>query len=544
MESMTPHSKPRPDDRRVPGARSALNWLIPFALIAAFSVLWALASPLFSVPDENAHAVKAVAQLRGEVIGSTDPERPHIIVDLPEGYDYNHGMMCYLFVPEAPAACAATFGDGSGQRDFATWVGAYNPLYYYVVGWPSLILDDGVTAVYAMRVASALLSALLLAWAFQAGLSVRDARWMPFGLAFLALPMIVYLAGSVNPNGVEISAGAALWIGLIRLLQSYGPTRLSTQAPLLPRWYLWLIVAVAAVFLVNARAIGPLWVVVIVAACLVIAGWAATRQLFRDPRAYPWLGVIAAGSIFAIVWTLATGNAAGQAEANDAPLVGASALSGILAMLRRTGDWVHQALGYFGWLDTPLPGESYIPIYVALGFLTLLAFLGTNRRGFWTTGAVIAGAILVPAIVQGIQVSRTGLIWQGRYGIVLMIAIPIIAAVVLAAPESARLAYLSRRTTWVAASAVALFGLGAFILVLHRYVVGTDGTWGAMITAPVWQPPSGWIPLVAAHALTSVLFVVWIVWLSRVSPPADDVGPATIGVDRDVIDVERRDARV
>jgi hypothetical protein len=338
----------------------------------------------------------------------------------------------------------------------------------------------------------------------------------------------------VNPNGLEISAGAALWIGLIRLLQSYGPTRLSTQAPLLPRWYLWLIVTVAAVFLVNARAIGPLWVVVIVAACLVIAGWATTKQLFTDPRAYPWLGVIAAGSVFAIVWTLATGNAAGQAEADDAPLVGASALSGTLAMLRRTGDWVQQALGYFGWLDTPLPGEFYIPVYLALGFLILLAFLGTNRRGFWTTGGVVAGAILVPAIVQGIQVSRTGLIWQGRYGILLMIAIPIIAAVVLAAPASARLAYLSRRTTWVGATAVGLFGLGAFVVVLRRYVVGTEATWGTMITAPVWQPPLGWIPLVAAYAVTSAIFVAWIIWLSRASLSVAD------GDERDVSDVERR----
>jgi hypothetical protein len=518
MESMTPHPTPSLTDGRTRGTRSALKWLVPFALIAAFSVLWALASPVFSVPDENAHAVKAIAQLRGEVIGRTEPGRMHIIVDLPEGFDYNHSMMCYLFAAEEPAACNAEFGDGSGEDDFATWVGAYNPIYYYLVGWPSLVFDDGVTAVYAMRVASALLSALLLAWAFQAGLAMRDTRWMPFGLSFLAMPMVVYLAGSVNPNGVEIAAGAALWIGLFRLLQSYGPTRLSIDPPTLPRWYLWLIVAVAAIMLVNARAIGPLWVVVIVGACLVIAGWTTTKRLFTDPRAYPWLGGIAAGSLFAIVWTLVTGGTEGQAGADDAPLVGASALTGVVAMLRRTGDWVQQALGYFGWLDTPLPADLYALIYVALGFLVLLAFLGTNRRGVWITGAVIAGAILVPAVVQGVQVGRTGLIWQGRYGIVLMVAIPIFAALVLAAPSSERLAFLARRTSWVGVAAVSVFGFGAFLVVLRRYVTGVDVPWSTMITAPSWQPPTGWIPLVAAYGVVSVLFAIWLVWESRISP--------------------------
>ena len=34
---------------------AAVFWL-PFAIFAALGVLWSLASPVFSVPDENAHA--------------------------------------------------------------------------------------------------------------------------------------------------------------------------------------------------------------------------------------------------------------------------------------------------------------------------------------------------------------------------------------------------------------------------------------------------------------------------------------------------------
>lgn len=490
-------------------ARTIATWLIPFALLAALSVLWALASPVFSVPDENAHVAKAVAQSHGEVIGRTDPDRPHLIVDLPEGYDYNHGVMCYIFHPEISADCPAEFGDGTGMRDFATWVGAYNPVYYAIVGWPSSILDQGVPAVYAMRIISALLSAALLAFAFQAGLARRASGWMPFGLAFLAMPMTVYLAGSVNPNGVEIAAGAALWVSLIRLLESYAPP--GADRPLLPRWYLWAVVSIASAFLVNARAIGPAWLVVIIAACLLMAGRDAVRSLFADRVAYAWMGAIAAVSAFAIAWTLGTGNASGQASVDDAPFVGASPVLGTFVMLRRTGEWVHQAIGYFGWVDTTLPSAAYTIVYVVLGFLTLLALLAGGRRGFWTVLGVCLGAVLVPALIQGFQMGRTGLIWQGRYSIVLLVAIPIVSAVVLSSPGAGRLAFLARRAAWLGPVGVSVFGGFAFAYALRRYSVGLDSTWTAMFTRPEWQPPLGASALIAAHAIVSALFVAWLV---------------------------------
>ena len=68
------------------GARAAL-FLAPFAIFTLLGVLWSLASPVFSVPDENAHAIKAIAQIRGQVVGYTLPGVKHIVVDLPPGYD-------------------------------------------------------------------------------------------------------------------------------------------------------------------------------------------------------------------------------------------------------------------------------------------------------------------------------------------------------------------------------------------------------------------------------------------------------------------------
>ena len=54
-----------------------------FLIFASLATVWSLASPIFSVPDENAHALKAVAQVRGQVLGYQVEGVKHTVVDLP-----------------------------------------------------------------------------------------------------------------------------------------------------------------------------------------------------------------------------------------------------------------------------------------------------------------------------------------------------------------------------------------------------------------------------------------------------------------------------
>ncbi len=384
---------------RGPVSHSARLFWIPFAFIAVLASLWALASPLFSIPDENAHATKAIAQVRGELVGAAEAGKKYLVVDLPPGYHYNHSAMCYLFVPTQSAHCAASFGDGTGNDYFENWVGAYNPIYYYLVGWPSLLTDNGAVGVYAMRIVSALLGAAFLAWAFQAALSSIRSRWLPLGLLLVAGPMVLYLVGSVNPNGVEIAAAAALWASLLRLLERHDD-RLEAAWSSLPAWYLWLIVTVSSILLANARSVGPLWLVVVVAACVAITGRRAARAFFTRARNYIWIAVIAAGTLFAGVWTLATGGVGAQAGTADAPLVGKGFFSGFAAMIRFTPNFLQQQLGVFGWLDTPLPWILYAVISIAIGVVVVLAITGTDRRSAIVVLSALAATILIPAVVQ------------------------------------------------------------------------------------------------------------------------------------------------
>ena len=503
------------------------SFWVAFLVLAALSTLWSLASPIFSVPDENAHATKAIAQVHGQVIGYQVPGVKHTVVDLPEGYSYDPHILCFAYHSDQPANCGVELGDASGTDWFNTWVGAYNPLYYYAVGWPSLILD-GSAGIYGMRIVSGLLAAVFVAWGFQAAMSVRRSRWMPLGLAFVVAPMVVYFFGSVNPNGLEIASAVALWAALPRLLEQFNSRKIAGGDSVLPRWYLWMIVAIASVTLATARATGPLWLIVVVGICFIATGWNSVKALFTTARSYIPLGIVAAGGIFSIVWTLSGGSLSSQADKSDAPLVGASFVQGFVHVLRTTPGFVQQAIGYFGWFDAPLPTSAYWLFVIPLGILIVLAFTATRRRGLVTIAVMTAAAVFVPALVQGYSVSQTGIIWQGRYGLFLYLGVTILAAWLLSAKQGNRVAFLSTRVTWISSAMIATYGLLAFVVVMWRYVVGTGEPISEMWKNPAWQPPLGWTTLVALYALVSIVFVVWTGCIAARAARLDDAGDLTV----------------
>jgi hypothetical protein len=499
---------------------AAGTFWIAFVLIAALATLWALASPIFSVPDENAHAAKAIAQVRGELVGHRVPGVRQLVVDLPPSYAFSPQIQCFVYHPDRPANCGVELGDKTGTDWASTWVSTYNPIYYYVVGWPSLMFG-GSAGIYAMRIVSALLGALFLAWAFQMSVASARARWMPVGVAFAAAPMVLYLNGAINPNGVEIAAAVAMWVTLLRLLERFSVNE-PDRSPQLPTVYLWSIVTVSAIVLGNARALGPLWVVVVLAGCILVSGVKPARKLFATRSSYWWIGGIAVGGLFSLLWTLGSGSLSGQAEKADAPLVGASFVAGFAYMLRSTVSFFKQAFGYFGWFDAPLPDYGFWPIVAAIVILLVLGFAATGRRGALILAGFSVAAVVIPALVQAYSVHQTGIIWQGRYGLFLYLAIPVMAAWLLSGPAGERLNFLSSRITWAVTALLWLYSIGAFFFVMRRYVIGNATPIGSMWKDPQWQPPLGWITLVVLFALVSAGFFTWIGRLGMQAARRDD----------------------
>lgn len=483
------------------------------------SALWALASPIFSVPDENAHATKAIAQAHGQVIGYEVDGIRHIVVDLPPGFEYSPSIVCFAFTPEVPASCASPLGDPGGTPWFNTWVGAYNPVYYALVGMPSLVLD-GNDAVYGMRLVSAVINSILIGLAGYAAARHRQRSWAPLGALVVTSPMVVYFSGAVNPQGFEIAGAFLLWWAGIRLAEEWrepGEPRSSIT--------LWVSVTLGALAVSNARATGPLWTLVILLLVVVVVGWRSSWKALLTWRSTPWLVAIAGPSLFSVGWTLWGGSLSSQAEVSDAPLVNASPLVGAWFMMRETPNWIQQASGFFGWLDTPMPAALYLVFYAVIAIPVMTAFATLGRSEIVRLSSVALVAFALPVVIQAGSVSQTGIIWQGRYGIFLYLGVVVVACWQLSRHNPEQPSRVARRLVPLSAAALALYGTAAFVVVLWRYSLGTDVPITTMLRETSWQPPLHWVALAGLYALITFATVAWAV-LTHSEQKDRDIGDA------------------
>lgn len=494
------------------------TFTVIFVATFLLGALWAIASPVFSVPDESAHASKAIAQAHGQGIGDEVEGIRHLVVDLPPGFEYRPDITCFAFQPEVTADCAPALGAEGGTPWFNTWVGTYNPVYYAIVGLPALALT-GNDAVIAMRVVSALLSSVLWGLAAACAMSSLRRQWAPAGVVIVMSPMIVYFSGAVNPQGFEIAGAAALWWGGLRLAERWRGSPEHAQLGLL-----WSTVVAGAFAVSNARATGPLWVLIILFLVINVVGWRSTWRGILQLRSVPWLLAIAAPAGFSAVWTLIVGSLSNQAEASDAPLVNASPLVGAWYMIRQTPLFVQQAAGFFGWLDTPLPAFLYLLFFGAVGIPVVAVIATVGRSGIVRFAVVALAAFVVPVALQAISVSQTGIIWQGRYGLFLYIGVVIVSCWLLSDRDSRGMDRAARRLTPLMAALLAVFGWAAFVLVLRRYMIGIETPITAMLGDVAWAPPVSWVLLAVLYVLASLVLVAWATYAVR-SPSLSAVTP-------------------
>jgi len=200
------------------------RWWTVFGLLLLAAGVWALATPLFTGPDEVSQARRAAGVVRGQVIGERTGPDPVLLVrvEVPGlyGAPAEQQWLCHLgplvdgapqeamVLPEPPCPDLGDVDAAAVGADTVQYRG--QPFYYALVGSPTLV-DHGRVGAYAMRMVGAVLTAALLASAAATLALAPRPSMAGVGLLVCVTPALVYLAGSTNPSSVEIAAALSAW---------------------------------------------------------------------------------------------------------------------------------------------------------------------------------------------------------------------------------------------------------------------------------------------------------------------------------------------
>ncbi|MCU1422409.1 MAG: hypothetical protein JWN36_2060 [Microbacteriaceae bacterium] len=482
------------------------TFLVAWLVLSLMAAVWSIATPPGGAPDEAAHAVKAASVVRGELSGA--PSVHGTVVRVPAYVAYVYDQTCYAFHPTVTAACGAAPISGDPDRivTTATTAGLYNPIYYALVGWPTLLAHDE-TGVYLMRIVSGILSSLFLA-AAVAMIATWRRRMIPLlGIAIASTPMVFFLNASINPNSLEVTATLAAFVGVLSIVHRPDRSLLVERA---------VIVTVSAALAVNTRGLSPLWVAIAVLVPFALVGWARIRELLRQRAVIVAIVVIAAATVAALLWTTFSNSLGSAITDPEHPAsgvgVGASPIAGFVQIFVGTFDYGQGLVGQFGWLDTPAPTPVFFVWAAFIGMLVVASLVVLRGRAFVVAVGFILGLLVLPPLIQAAYIHGGGIIWQGRYALPLFVCAMVALATLLddrmpaLSPRSARTLVAVVLGSWLLSQVL------AFAYALKRYGVGAVGTsWKKLLIDPDWAPPGG-VPVNLAAAV--VIFAAGAVLLA------------------------------
>ncbi|MGE0796012.1 MAG: DUF2142 domain-containing protein [Acidimicrobiia bacterium] len=463
---------------------AARVWVATFVLVSALGTTWALTNPVLANPDEPSHTTKAAALVRGQVLppkrqlpdlGPDSLIRGAFTTDVRVPNSYGRqtidGPWCYIWDSRVAASCAPAFVDDPTIVDWEAYIGRYPPTYYAVVGWPSLV-DTSAKSIYAMRVVSAALNAALIATAFALTRRLTRLRVVPLALLVGMTPQVVQLAGSVNPNGLEVSAGICAWVALGAAVLS---RRRQLSNPVLAG------VAVSCSLLALTRPLSTLWLAVIGLSVLLVL--AEPRMILRrlgERGVRTVIAIVGTATLLGVIWTIFSDNLGNNRGYNPWGLGMVDAVRHSLAL---SWSYLQQGVAVYGWDRNPSPAPLTWAWGLALALVVGPALARADRRRRIGIVAVTAFVFLVPTILQARTARAIGFVWSGRYGLALFAGISILACIELGSSGA-----LPRRALAWAAAITAAGHVVAHAAAMRRWSVGTDGPLN-YLSDPSWHPP-------------------------------------------------------
>jgi 4-amino-4-deoxy-L-arabinose transferase-like glycosyltransferase len=396
-----------------------LRPVVAVALIAfANSAVWALITPNYQAPDEEAHVGYVVELAEHGKPPRDDSPNPFFTSEmnaLAAGMN-TYDMLQFAYATRPPWTDArvkgydalVAQGQQRGNGGGSSTASVHGPVYYavpaaaYRIFYGSSFLDR----LLVMRLASALLAALTVGFVFATVRELAPGRpWAAVAAALLAAfqPVFGFIEGAVNADvGVNL-AGAVLTFLLIRAFRR-GLT-------------LWLAVAIPAAFILGTLAKATML------AYVPVLGFAVLVLLWRRAgRWREWLAMAATAAVPAGIWAALApvwhhtfvpvpGGGGGGGLAGQAPTIGAK-LSYIWQVFLPPLPFMHHDFaagqhpiwdiyvvrmwGGFGWLDVYLPHVLFVAIAVAMCLIAALAL-----RGLWLERELVRRRIPETLLLAG-----------------------------------------------------------------------------------------------------------------------------------------------
>jgi hypothetical protein len=466
--------------------------------------MWSLSSPLFSYPDEPAHVIRAESVVRGQFEGRYVGYHkgpyfyPYYAVRVPGVLSHasDYGVCLAFRLNEPASVCPSKLTGPARLVDITTYVGAYPPLYYLLVGTPTLAWP-GEVGILLMRLLGDAFCAAFFASALLSALGATRGRTAVLGVLAAITPAAMYVSSGVNPSGMEIATAVSLWAAGLALIT----TNAQEQTARLVRC-----AGLAAAVLVWTRGLSSLWLLCILATLCALGERRRLHGLARRPDLRVWFVVVVASTAGALVWDLSAkafqflGAAAPPSKSN---------LTLLTEAFGRTWSWVQGAFGDFGLVDHDrAPTLLLLLCLSVLGTLLALAFRIATRRQTLVLLGLVATAVILPVLITFVGDRKYGEGWQGRYALPLAAGIPMLAALLLANSERPEAAWLDR-WVWAAYATLLAANVVGLLTTLHRFVDGSNGPFD--LAGGRWHPPVNAVVVIAVFVVAQAL-LLWCVY--------------------------------
>jgi hypothetical protein len=374
---------------------------------------WIAAMPAFRGPDEFDHVFRAEgvshgAYLPGDSVsrfdarGTMTPVRRSVIEaasNVCASYRYTRYYNCHAY------------GQFDGEwGKIASGAGRYNPAYYFVVGNVAGLFE-GVTVNYVIRALTAGMCALLLAWAASLWIGLGRSRWRTLAFLTALTPVMLFSTTIAAPNGVSYAAAVLLWVAGLVVLNGSSERRPGNAA---------VAATVGAVVMCNTHTTGPLWLLLIAIAWLVLKPDAMLRTL-RDRRYWGMVALIGLGAAASLFWTISSGaNLPDESGAiTSSPEIGPLAVNEVA--------WLLQTIAAFPLRNEMAPPAVYI--LWLIGFVFLLVHVARSRgRSLAAVAWVVFAVIAAQTALTYVGFKTDGYAWQGRYGLPLTVGLALLPA--------------------------------------------------------------------------------------------------------------------